>query len=474
MEDSKIDIEAVYELILSIEVSLEYQDSPDMQYVSTKLVECREGTNKLQREITLVTKEKSFYEQELYRLETLYEVKKDARLASDSAIKTSGGSLEDRKAAIHQLEDIAGVLHSIRENNSRIKALANVEKVLALRLRGLDKTGTDIRQQFKAMELQMKHLNAGDREDKDLEHLHAALATVGEIASTEEVVEDDGVELELTSDEADDLESYEVSLDLDTSPDGTGTPVLEVGGSIESEPEAPLEEVIEEEPEQGVPVKESIDAELDQKAPLEEVIEEEPEQGVPAVVGDFDLLGSLSGFATFSEQKEEEAQDSKPSPTAHEEHLSISLSADLLDGEPKAEAKSEHSPDLELNPVEVTDTIDLGVLDLGVEDLKPLEIVEDVAEVGVVHKEKLSEESELDVGKGSMEVETQEVPELDLSSFEFASTEVKGSSLPSETVEEEEKQDKEAEPEKLEELDVGSSDELEFDFTSFMGNLPES
>lgn len=322
--NTPVDVEACYTYLNTVRVELRNDDILDPAYIGEKIVECRNFLSDVGELFLKVSREKTKREIDLANKETQFEVYKDSRLSGDSRVKAAS-SIEDRKALINaESQDLRKEILVLK---LRVKELSNLEKVVNLYIRNLNAINTDIKQQYKSMELQIKSQLGGMKTDPAMRHMVEALA-----------------EIKKQEQEQAEAKAQAALGDLG------GISTEETLGT-DSEPVLALEEGSDPEPD-----LEFADVELDPIS-LEEVSEDSPEIEETLTEELSDTEGAQEGedddilsFILDTEGDEEEPEVSGDEDVGTE----VELPADLLrgseeDGSPEEEPEVESEPEMEFD-----------------------------------------------------------------------------------------------------------------------------
>lgn len=170
-----IDTASIYDELLRVKISLDFQDIPTPAYLQEKILECSGCTRLVEKRIIEVTRELSMKERD-FRLEKVrLEVKKRGILVNDPVIKKLPTGKEREAAA----DEILQKDHErVQELENDVLELQNLLSAIRLVHQNLRTTNSDIRVLMRIMEQQVLKLNVGTKSDEEVKHLVAGLSDV--------------------------------------------------------------------------------------------------------------------------------------------------------------------------------------------------------------------------------------------------------------------------------------------------------
>ena len=200
-----IKVEKIYQELLELKLTLEFQDSPNPAYIQNKLIACHQANDKVEKYHTELRFEISKVERDLSIAQSSYESRERTILTSNErAMKYP--SMGERKAfAASLLEDVTD---DIRKLKLRLEEFSNLEKALALVIKNLNRLNNDIKSQQKLMDSQLTKLNAvTSNSDVSIDNFARKLGVLEEelnaedleVAKAEETIESDEIESNLES-----------------------------------------------------------------------------------------------------------------------------------------------------------------------------------------------------------------------------------------------------------------------------------
>jgi len=205
-------ISVIYDDLLKVNISLDFDNVPTPKYLQDKIFECSTAMHKVEKHAIESTREMSGKDKE-YRLEkSKIEIKKREILTSNESVKKLPTGKERESAAEELLEDD---YKNLLELETRLNELKNLLTAIKLVQQNLKGTNSDIKMLMKLMEQQINRLNIGLPDDPEMASLNKTFAEIDEME--EEMTLDDVESSEESIDSEDGQEDAEEETPEDTS-----------------------------------------------------------------------------------------------------------------------------------------------------------------------------------------------------------------------------------------------------------------
>lgn len=159
LEALGIDVDKLYNGMGELEVGIDLAVAPDIVYINTKMVACREAAMKAQRTYLKIQRALGMNQKWLLNLETTFGILSDSKLENDAEVR-SGASSADRTAMANNR--LVNYKRAIKEAKNNVSILKALNKAIDLCISNIDKADNAIKQQARLMETQMKNLKTMD------------------------------------------------------------------------------------------------------------------------------------------------------------------------------------------------------------------------------------------------------------------------------------------------------------------------
>ncbi len=146
-------VKEIYGEIATIDITIDFQASPNPQYICEKLGECHVGIGLIEKLTIEVSQEMAVTQQALNNATVKYETDKETLLSKDEQIK-SLPNIKDREATVNNL--LKEQRSIIRDHDNSLTILNGLYKALSLKNKNLNRTNADIKAQIKIMEAQIR------------------------------------------------------------------------------------------------------------------------------------------------------------------------------------------------------------------------------------------------------------------------------------------------------------------------------
>jgi hypothetical protein len=199
-----VDKAKIYNDLLSLKITLNFEDIPSPAYIQDRIFECNEQSRKVEKHCIQIKQEYSEAKRH-YKLEKFnFDARKRQALTNNEKIKKLPTGKE-REAAVEELfeDDLRKLVDLENEVNSLKDLLEAIEMVQ----NNIKSTSTDIRMLARVMEQQINRLNIGTKEDPEMASINAMYSNLDK-----QMKEDLDKEMNL-----DDVESS-----TETMPDASG------------------------------------------------------------------------------------------------------------------------------------------------------------------------------------------------------------------------------------------------------------
>lgn len=208
---------AIYDELLKLNITLNFQDTPTPAYIQEKIIECNQFQVKTERFFIEVTRDLATAER-MFKTDKLdFEMLKRSTLINNEKIKKIPTGKE-REAAVDEF--LESNHKSLLKLENDVNDLQSILSAIKQKQATLKSTNADIKSLAKLMEQQINRLNIGHPDDPDVKEL---AATFSEIDKLEEEIELEDVESSVEIAQPDDsensedlLEDSDVSVEFDT------------------------------------------------------------------------------------------------------------------------------------------------------------------------------------------------------------------------------------------------------------------
>lgn len=286
MENTEKD--QIYDRLLEINLDLEADPQPDLQYINTKLGQCHIFIEEVEKLSIRVNREMSVFQRALNTSEADYESSKENLIANDESI-INLPSIRDREAKANS--KLIEKLAEIRLYKGELADLNNLSRAINLKLKNLNRINGDIKLQLRMIESQLR-MGVPAKGHESVHNLMAALRDTPSV-EVDDTSLDESSSVDPTSDlDVDQLlnnqEKDDNLMDPDSSEAGDEKrfedPDLLEDSSYNTE-NGPQEEESQEEESQKIDLDELIDVpikkEEKQKEEPTENVDQKVEMGAP-------------------------------------------------------------------------------------------------------------------------------------------------------------------------------------------------
>lgn len=207
-----VDVNAVYDQIIKIDIPLEIQHNYNGPYIDTKVVECNTALDMLDKLITNVTRELTNYEIRRNIVEEEITNKKRNELTNNDELRKKYGTGKEREIAVEMM-----LKDNLTERSSLDRHILNLENLLTVvktKYSNISKKAASVKDQFRRMTDLVTSGGVPMTPDKDTALLLKTLKDV-------EVLEDRAKEFD--EENVGEIEEY-IEKDLDQ--DATGSDAL--------------------------------------------------------------------------------------------------------------------------------------------------------------------------------------------------------------------------------------------------------
>lgn len=146
-------ISQIYDRLLNIKVEIDPVPSPDPRQLNTKIAEVHIFIDEVEKHYIRVSKEISVVQRTLNDCAAAYESKKEEIISNNLEVKELP-SIKDREARANQM--IKEDRQKIKGYENELNDLNNLLRAINLKLKNLNRTNGDIRNQIRVMEAQIR------------------------------------------------------------------------------------------------------------------------------------------------------------------------------------------------------------------------------------------------------------------------------------------------------------------------------
>jgi hypothetical protein len=146
-------ISKIYDRLLEIKVEIDPVPSPDPQQLNTKIAQIHIFINEVEKHYIKVSKEISIIQRTLNDCTAEHESKKEDIISNNEEVRELP-SIKDREARANQM--IKGEKQKIKGYENELNDLNNLLRAINLKLKNLNRTNGDVRNQIRVMEAQIR------------------------------------------------------------------------------------------------------------------------------------------------------------------------------------------------------------------------------------------------------------------------------------------------------------------------------
>lgn len=147
------DINKIYDRLLEIKVEIDPEPSPDPRQINTKIAQVHIFIDEIEKNYIRVSKEISLRQRALNDQTASYESQKEGILSDNPEVKELP-SIKDREAKANQI--LKDERKAIQEYQNELNDLNNLLRAINLKLKNLNRTNGDIKNQIRVMEAQIR------------------------------------------------------------------------------------------------------------------------------------------------------------------------------------------------------------------------------------------------------------------------------------------------------------------------------